>query len=79
MGGSAAWAKVHRIFTIQAELGSRGYLDKGEKLHARYGFIEPGYVFVRPDGHIAHIGLLTALDELLAWLKSYMSVTGLNH
>lgn len=73
MGGSAAWAKVHRIFTMRTEPGSRGYLDKDEKLHARYGFMEPGYVFVRPDGYVAHIGLLTALDELLAWLESYMS------
>jgi 2-polyprenyl-6-methoxyphenol hydroxylase-like FAD-dependent oxidoreductase len=73
MGGSAAWAKLHRIFTVRPEPGRRGYLDEGGKLHARYGFMEPGYVFVRPDGHVAHIGLLTALDEFLAWLEGYMS------
>jgi hypothetical protein len=73
MGGSAAWARVHRIYSTRTEPGKRGYLDEGQKLHARYGFAEPGYVFVRPDGHVAHIGLLTALDELLAWLESYKS------
>ena len=55
------------------EPGSGGYLDEEGKLHARYGFVEPGYVLVRPDGHVAHIGLLSAMDKLLAWLESYVS------
>jgi 2-polyprenyl-6-methoxyphenol hydroxylase-like FAD-dependent oxidoreductase len=69
----AAWWKVHRVSTKGVETGSGGYLDEEGKLHARYGFVEPGYVLVRPDGHVAHIGLLSAMDKLLAWLESYVS------
>jgi 2-polyprenyl-6-methoxyphenol hydroxylase-like FAD-dependent oxidoreductase len=73
--GNAGRGKVHRVSTKGAEPGSGGYLDEEGKLHARYGFVEPGYVLVRPDGHVAHIGLLSAMDELLAWLESYVSPT----
>ena len=73
LGGSAGWGKVHRVSTKETEPGSGGYLDWEGKLHARYGFVEPGYALVRPDGHVAHIGLLSAMDKLQAWLESYVS------
>lgn len=69
---SANLAKTHKIFT-QRSLGSSGYIDEEGQLHARYGFVEPGYVLVRPDGYMAHIGPLSAMDGLLAWLKGYMT------
>lgn len=65
-------AKAHNVFARKL-LGSSGYLDEEELLHARYGFVEPGYVLIRPDGYIAHIGPLTAMDEFLAWLKGYFA------
>ena len=69
---NANLAKTHKVFT-QKSLKSSGYLDEEGQLHARYGFKEPGYVLIRPDGYVAHIGPLSAMDEFLAWLKGYMT------
>ena len=50
--------------------GASSYIDPEGKLHQRYGFAkQPGYVYVRPDGYIAHIGLLAKLDDFLGYLK----------
>jgi 2-polyprenyl-6-methoxyphenol hydroxylase-like FAD-dependent oxidoreductase len=67
---SANLAKIHKVFT-QKCLGSSGYLDDEGQLHARYGFVAPGYALIRPDGYVAHIGPLSAMDEFLEWLKGY--------
>jgi 2-polyprenyl-6-methoxyphenol hydroxylase-like FAD-dependent oxidoreductase len=72
LGAVTVSEKVHRVFFKVEEPSRGGYLDWEGKLHARYGFVEPGYVLVRPDGHVAHIGLLSAMDKLLAWLETYM-------
>lgn len=61
----ANWTKVHKI--------SSGYVDEKGQLHARYGFVQPGYVLIRPDCYVAHIGPLSAIDELLEWLKGHMT------
>jgi 2-polyprenyl-6-methoxyphenol hydroxylase-like FAD-dependent oxidoreductase len=61
------WVKV-RIILKDFSLGTSGYIDKEGEIHTRYGFTEPGYVLVRPDYHIAHIGPLSAMDELLVWV-----------
>lgn len=46
------------------------YIDPEGKLHQRYGFAkQPGYVYVRPDGYVAHIGLLKKMDGFLSFLK----------
>ncbi|KAK0735414.1 FAD binding domain-containing protein [Apiosordaria backusii] len=40
----------------------------------QFGFCEeflPGYILVRPDGYVAHIGPLAALDELLLFLRAH--------
>jgi 2-polyprenyl-6-methoxyphenol hydroxylase-like FAD-dependent oxidoreductase len=68
----ADWAKTHKIFS-QKPLGSSGYLDEEGQLHARYGFAEPGYVLMRPDGYIAHVGFLNAVNDFQAWLKGYVT------
>ena len=44
-------------------------VDAECKVHEQYGFTGPGYVLVRPDQYIAHIGPLSKLDELLVFLK----------
>ncbi|KAK8015074.1 hypothetical protein PG990_008370 [Apiospora arundinis] len=46
------------------------YLDADGVLHGRYGFENgPGYTYIRPDGHVAHIGPLSALPSFMKWLK----------
>ncbi|KAK5660170.1 hypothetical protein OQA88_13639 [Cercophora sp. LCS_1] len=58
--------------------GSRGAADRVEDsyhdpegtIHERFGFTAPGYILVRPDSYIAHIGPLSQMDELLEFLKS---------
>jgi 2-polyprenyl-6-methoxyphenol hydroxylase-like FAD-dependent oxidoreductase len=45
---------------------SGAYCDADGSVHALFGFgAEPGYVYVRPDAYIAHIGLLRRFDEFL--------------
>jgi 2-polyprenyl-6-methoxyphenol hydroxylase-like FAD-dependent oxidoreductase len=61
--------EVHNIFTLDGSAGNYENVDEGGSLHQRYGFVEPGYVLVRPDGHVAHIGSLAAINELEAFLK----------
>lgn len=49
------------------------YVDVEGKLHAQFGFTKPSYVLVRPDAYIAHVGLVSKLDELLDFWKSIFS------
>ena len=45
--------------------------DVSGELHKLYGFAsKPGYVYVRPDGYVEHIGMLDQVDELFEWLKA---------
>jgi len=69
---NSKWMILHKVFS-QKSLGGSGYLDDGGLLHARYAFSEPGYVLIRPDGYVAHLGPLTAVDDLSEWLKGYMT------
>ncbi|KAK4127996.1 hypothetical protein N657DRAFT_567023 [Parathielavia appendiculata] len=49
------------------------YSDPEGALHDKFGFgTKPGYVFVRPDGYLAHIGPLAKLDQLLSFLEGYL-------
>ena len=49
------------------------YADRKGELHAKFGFAKrPGYVLVRPDGYVAHIGLLAKLDRFVAFLDGYL-------
>lgn len=47
------------------------FVDANGEVHARFGFGDgkPGYVLVRPDLYIAHIGHLNQLDELVEFAK----------
>ena len=60
--------KVHKILSSPAA-NANGNIDEDGKIHELYGFKEPGYVLVRPDGYISFIGLLNAVDELKIWVK----------
>lgn len=55
-GGS--WVTTHRI---TSEMSEDSAVDMQGILHERYGFVEPGFVLVRPDGYIAAIGGMSAL------------------
>lgn len=57
-----------RVADDAAEWYADWYVDAGGALHREFGFASPGYVFVRPDGYVGHIGPLSKLDELAAFL-----------
>ncbi|KAI0487183.1 FAD binding domain-containing protein [Xylaria cf. heliscus] len=67
LDGTKTAAKVHTIFSEQPN-GQTGYVDVEGALHKEFGFSNAGYVLIRPDGYIAHIGLLTAIGEGTKWL-----------
>jgi 2-polyprenyl-6-methoxyphenol hydroxylase-like FAD-dependent oxidoreductase len=49
------------------------YVDPEGRLHAEFGFgRRAGYVLVRPDGYVAHIGPLSKLDQLVSFLEGYL-------
>jgi 2-polyprenyl-6-methoxyphenol hydroxylase-like FAD-dependent oxidoreductase len=49
------------------------YTDPGVRLHGKFGFgSRAGYVLVRPDGYVAHIGPLAKLDQFFAFLDGYL-------
>jgi len=46
-------------------------VDVNGKLHKMYGFEEPAFVLVRPDGHIAYVGRQSSLSEWTAWMREH--------
>ncbi|KAI1442964.1 FAD binding domain-containing protein [Annulohypoxylon stygium] len=68
MGKSPVPSKVHLIFGEKPN-GQSGYVDKDATLHKDLGFSQPTYVLLRPDSYIGHVGPLSALDDLIDWLK----------
>ncbi|KAI8964820.1 FAD binding domain-containing protein [Daldinia sp. FL1419] len=62
-------AKVHWVFheAYDGTDDSR-HIDVGNYLHREFGFSGPSYVYIRPDGHIEHIGPLSEFKSLLEWL-----------
>lgn len=60
---------VHFILSTAMDVApGNSYLDLDGKAHSLYGFSEPSYVLVRPDGYIGFLGPLPSLDELLEFL-----------
>ncbi|KAL7629527.1 hypothetical protein AAE478_001048 [Parahypoxylon ruwenzoriense] len=63
-------AKVHLIFSEAVDThGTPGYTDVKNRLHKDFGCSKPSYIYIRPDGYIEHIGLLSELKQLLTWLN----------
>ena len=60
---------VHKIYP-QASTDDTGLVDAHGRLHRAYGFDKAGYVLVRPDAYLAHIGPLADYEELLRWLEA---------
>lgn len=61
---------VHVVTTADSQ-DPRAVVDVSGELHKLYGFeTKPGYVYVRPDGYIEHIGTLGQMDVLVKWLKA---------
>ena len=58
---------VHKIYSW-ASSDSAGVVDVHERVHMTYGFKRAGYVLVRPDTYVAHIGALASHDQLAQWL-----------
>ncbi|KAL2162869.1 hypothetical protein VTH06DRAFT_6705 [Thermothelomyces fergusii] len=53
--------------------GPDWYADPAGGLHGKLGFGKrAGYVLVRPDGYVAHIGPLSKLQQLLSFLETYL-------
>ncbi|KAI0012492.1 FAD binding domain-containing protein [Xylariaceae sp. FL0662B] len=61
-------AKIHTIFS-EGRNGQSGFLDLEDTLHKVYGLDSAGYILVRPDSYIAHIGPLSALDGVISWVR----------
>ena len=61
-------AEFVRIYAKDPKPG--GILDKGTLLHQRYGMVEPGYVLVRPDHYITHIGMLKNVSKFIEWYST---------
>lgn len=59
---------VHHIVRGLADFEG-SYVDIDGELHRWYGFQEAGFALIRPDGHVAFIGPLVAMDELEAWIE----------
>jgi 2-polyprenyl-6-methoxyphenol hydroxylase-like FAD-dependent oxidoreductase len=70
---NSGWVKLHKVLSADALRGSCGRVDEEGRLHARYGFTEPGYVLVRPDGHVAYIGPLSTMNQLQVWVETDMT------
>lgn len=68
MEASHTKTKVHTILSGDGNAQS-GWIDIGGATHKDYGFEQPGYVLVRPDSYVAHIGPLSSLGELIGWLQ----------
>ena len=69
MAENSAWVKLHKICHTDLKTESR-YLDSEGIVHELYGFRDPSYVLIRPDGHVSFIGNLGTIDELRVWMKT---------
>ena len=52
------WFTIHHVTSTAIDDNA---VDKEGIVHKRYGFENPGFVLVRPDGYIASIGTMSAL------------------
>ncbi|TGJ83115.1 hypothetical protein E0Z10_g5644 [Xylaria hypoxylon] len=66
LGHTKATFKTHQIFSEEQDEAQ--YVDVDGELHKAFGFTDAGYVLIRPDGYIAHIGPLTAIEDAARWL-----------
>ncbi|KAJ8128833.1 hypothetical protein O1611_g4798 [Lasiodiplodia mahajangana] len=57
-------ARIHMI--VQERNSKYPY---SHRLHSIYGFSNPGFAYIRPDGYVAAIGTLGHFDDFLAWLN----------
>ncbi|KAI1384955.1 FAD binding domain-containing protein [Hypoxylon trugodes] len=60
-------AKLHMVFNKDAN--ADGHIDIENRLHKDFGCSKPSYVYIRPDGYVEHIGLLSQLEELWDWVR----------
>ncbi|KAI3316861.1 hypothetical protein HD806DRAFT_527571 [Xylariaceae sp. AK1471] len=67
LNDAKAAVNIHTIFGGEQN-GQAGYVDVEGALHKTFGFNNAGYVLVRPDGYVAHIGSLVAVEEATKWL-----------
>jgi hypothetical protein len=72
----ACQAEVRVHYIARDERSAQGedwYTDPRGELHRKFGFgSKAGYVLVRPDGYVAHIGPLAKLSQLLSFLEGYL-------
>ncbi|KAE9364576.1 hypothetical protein N431DRAFT_489123 [Stipitochalara longipes BDJ] len=60
--------KCHKILNNRVGDGNAN-VDEDGKVHELYGFKDPGYVLIRPDGYISFLGTLNTMEELNIWVK----------
>lgn len=57
---------VHIVYAVAKPDGAEGCVDIGGQLHELYGFKGPGYVYIRPDAYVGHIGPLDSLGAVMS-------------
>lgn len=58
---------------LPKDLPHQSYVDSEGSIHTLFGFNSASYVLVRPDSHVAHIGRLSQLHELLDFLDRWFA------
>jgi len=58
----------HKILSAVVA-GGNANVDEDGKVHALYGFNDAGYVLIRPDGYISHLGTLNTIEKLNIWVN----------
>ena len=68
--GTRAATSIHAVFARGREPSSQaGWIDVDGAIHEALGFRQAAYILVRPDGYAAHVGPLSALDDMVHWFN----------
>lgn len=62
--------RIHRVHA--SDVGTEADLaDVDERVHKSFGFEEPGYALIRPDGYLACLDVASQSEDFLQWVKKY--------
>lgn len=62
--------KIHKVHA--SAVGDESDLfDVEDRLHKLFGFEEPGYVLIRPDGYVACVDVASQSEDFVQWVERY--------